>query len=73
MDRLGAALSRHFEDARAVEVTFAGRGAADAHGLVTNLDVQRILVRARIYRHAANTERACRAGDPHGDFPAICD
>ena len=73
MDRFGTALSRYLEDARAVEVTLAGRGAADAPGLVTNLDVQRILVRARIYRNAANTERACRAGYPHRDFPTICD
>ena len=73
MDGVGAGLVRGLEDAVDAEIALADRRRADAHRLVGEGDVRRVLVGVGIDRDGAIAHRLGRAHDAPGDLAAVGD
>ena len=61
------------DDAVNAQITFRGRGFADANGLVGHLHVHGIGIHLRINGHGADVQFFASADDPDGDFAAVGD
>ena len=73
MDGVGAGCVRGFEDAVDAEIALADGRRADAHRLVGEGDVRRVLVGVGIDRDGAIAHRLGRAHDAPGDLAAVGD
>ncbi len=68
---LGAGAARGLDHGLDVQVGLAGRGGAEAHGLVRLKDVAGLRVRVGVHGHGADAEAAQGADDAHGDLAAV--
>ena len=73
VDRLGAARSRRLQHAVDPQVRLARGGGADRQGFVREPDVERVHVRLREHRHAADPQLAARPDHAHRDLAAVGD
>ena len=73
MDRVGAGDFRGADDRRDVQIALGAARRADAHVLVGEPHVQRVLVGLRIHRHGLDAELAARDDDAHRDLAAVRD
>ncbi len=73
MDRIGARLVCGLQDAVDAEVALAHQRWADAHCLIGEGDVRRVLVGIGIDRDGAIAHRLGRAHDAPGDLAAVGD
>ena len=73
MDRPGATVVRHLDDALELEVRLRRWRAADVMSLVRITDVDRVSVGVRVHGRGRDAELAAGSHDPDRDLAAIRD
>jgi hypothetical protein len=66
-------LASHLQNSGGVEITLAGCGSADTISFITDFDMQRLLIGARINRNAGDAQLAGGAGYAYRNFTSIGD
>ena len=59
------------DHSRNIEVAFRGARGADANGLISETDVQRVTIGFAVYRNGLDAQLFAGADDAQGDFPRL--